>query len=319
MARLSGPARAFGLTVQVDAAKGDSLFLLPLLQGVVKAAVDEVGNPMTTGHILPILHRITANTMNLVTARSQEAIVERMGRDFTIRNKSHKQRFPSFIQNQVKITKWAYAKDFPDINTEISVTPEPSKTNRAGIPIILSMLEGEGYREPFVGKKRLPIPITENVRQGGVWEGKLQTRFRWDRMGLRYVASVPKREKLKRYKGNAHSSLLGGAGGYKKDKIWARIVGRKGSGIFSIYKNGNLTLLQRDKATGEEKVIYAMHTRAEVRKKMRKLFHFYDEAKLGLYFAQDHFNDLLETNGMLTGEMKSKFKWQRFDFGEKEK
>jgi len=105
MARFSGPRRGFGLTVQVEAAKGDSLFLLPLLQGVVKAAVDEVGNPTTTGHILPILHRITANTMDLITARSQEAIVERMDRDFTIRNKKFSGRFPSFIQNQVKITQ----------------------------------------------------------------------------------------------------------------------------------------------------------------------------------------------------------------------
>jgi hypothetical protein len=252
----------------------------------------------------PMLHRITANTINMVAASSQEAIVERMGRDFTIRNKSHKGRFPSFIQNQVKITKWAYAKNFPNIDAEISVTPQPSESNREGTPLILDILESGGRRTPFIGK-HLGIPMTENTRQGGAWAGKVMRRFQFDRMDLHPVTISPKREKYK--DGRKRNGRE-----YKRDQIYKKIAGRKGSGIFSKYRDGRLTLWQRVKSTGEERHIYSLWKTSS---RQKKLFHFYDEAKLGLYFAQDHFDALLEEYGVLTSKLIARFKWQRFDFG----
>jgi len=141
MARLSGPARAFGLTLQCFAGD-DTLYSLPQMVEIILTKKKPDGTKNVTRSLRPMLHRITANTMNMVTASSQERIVERMGKDFTIRNKSNKERFPSFIQNQAKITQWAYAKNFPDIDTEIAVTPQPFESNRKGTPLISNVLSG---------------------------------------------------------------------------------------------------------------------------------------------------------------------------------
>ena len=104
MAKSFGPKANWGITVE---AIGDQLFVLPMkvAEAVKIRSADGSTTIKQTGTLRPLLHRVIANTMNMVAMSAQEDIVERMSRDLTIRNKSFKGRFPSFIQNQVKITQ----------------------------------------------------------------------------------------------------------------------------------------------------------------------------------------------------------------------
>lgn len=179
MAKSFAPTSSWGLTVE---ATGDQIFSLPQFVGKITTFKDANGNVTgQSGTLRPMLHRVVANTMNMVAMSAQEEIVERMGRDLTIRNKSFKGRFPSFIQNQVKITQWANAKNFPNADVQLTVDTQPTQSNRGGTPLILNVLSGGLLRRPFVGK-RVAMPISANTRQGGTFEGKVQTRFRWDRL-----------------------------------------------------------------------------------------------------------------------------------------
>ena len=150
MAKSFGPKANWGITVE---AIGDQLFVLPMTvaEAIKTRNADGSTTIRQTGTLRPLLHRVVVNTMNMVAMSAQEAIVERMGKDFIIRNKSFKGRFPSFIQNQVKITKWAYAKDFPDADVHLTVDTKPTESNRDGTPLILNLLGRGGLRRPFIG------------------------------------------------------------------------------------------------------------------------------------------------------------------------
>ncbi|MDR2697176.1 MAG: hypothetical protein LBB40_01725, partial [Holophagales bacterium] len=134
------------------------------------------------GEIVPLLHRVAANTANLCARMAQEAVVNRMGEIFNIRYRSSSSRFPSFIQQQVKIAKFAKTSDFPNISAILEIQPQ-AKSSRSDNPLILDTLELGTMRNPFVGK-RLAIPVSEGTREGGVFKGKVKPQYKWKNLGL---------------------------------------------------------------------------------------------------------------------------------------
>jgi len=218
---------------------------------------------------VPMLHKLAANLANMCVREGQATVVEKMAQTMNIRQTQNKGRFPSFIQNQVKITKWGKAEDFPNISATLEVQPH-TKSNRDGIPLILDILESGGLREPFKGK-RLAVPVSDTTREGGTFAGKVQTRFRWDRLKQR--PHYPKRGKLKGKK---------------------TIRGK--SGIFSkMSREGQLTIWMRDRATKEEKLLYVLHNKP---KKQKHKFDFFVAATNAMSKKCDvFFRSLISTGG----------------------
>jgi hypothetical protein len=226
---------------------------------------------------VPLLHKVAAEVANLCALSAQEAVVRRMAKDMNIRRKEHSGRFPSFIQNQVKITQWAKKENYPNIEAVMKVTPQPSKSNREGTPLILDILESGGHRTPFMAPpredaKRLAVPYSKTTREGGTFAGKVQTRFRWDRLNLRYI--TPKT-------------------GERKGKKTVRGKG----GIFIEEKNDKLLMFQPVKGSGgkERKLLYTLYNKP---KKQKKKFHFFDVAvqSASKNFSR-HFGDLIANGG----------------------
>jgi hypothetical protein len=239
----------------------------------------------------PMLHRLAANLVNLAAASAQEAVVEQMGKNMIIRRYHHKGRFPSFIQNQVKIAKFAYAKDFPNISAELVVSPTPSKTlaSRQGASLILDRLEEGGLREPLTpGAKRVAVPTIAETREGGSFEGKVETKHQ-------HTKIMPKFIKVRAGRGSEQRHL-------KVKRTTFIYLSRSWKGKRSV-------VLRYDPGEKRGKVLYSYH---ESVKQPRK-FYFFGVAETAIVKAlQGHFNDLISEMGILTRNLISKFKWQRF-------
>jgi hypothetical protein len=261
------------------------------------AKVIKVTNNQGKQEPRPLLHRLSANLLNLCAMSAQEAVAIRMGKEFNIRRKEHSGRFPSFIQNQVKFTKRAYAKDFasgssPSLSAALEIPKEPSKSNRDGIPLILSLLEEGGERWHFMpDAKRLAIPA-DAAREGGTFKGKVATRYRWDRLNLRYVFG----SHSKKRGGGRYKMIRGGSG----DKIYSK---------YNPYKDDvKLTLWKRVSKT-KEVLLYSLHDRPV---KQKKAFDFYDTAKHFIYVnSSRHFRDLMGYDGD-DRPLKGQFKWATY-------
>jgi hypothetical protein len=142
------------------------------------------------GNLVPALHRVAANLCNLCAAVAQAEVRQHLEDVLQIRQKwrgrstaGSRSKATSFIANQTKITKFAHAKDFPNISCELRIDPNALNSPR-NVPLILPDLEEGGtQRAPFIGEN-LAWPITKQTRAGGRWAGKVRKQYQWENLGF---------------------------------------------------------------------------------------------------------------------------------------
>jgi hypothetical protein len=244
---------------------GDEIFFLSKMTKTRRRAAG--GGRETVRH--PFLHKVVANTINMVALKAREAVIDRIGDTYTIREKRSKGRTPSFLQNQVKIRNGKYARpeDFPRCEVVLEIQPYSKESNRRGIPLIADILESGGIRTPFVGKK-WEMPITANVRVGGVKEGKVRTKHRFDRMDTQTVHYTPKEHR----------------------KV------KRGPGIIrAVNDSTNQSYIIQTLKSGRSKVLYYGDPTP---KRMQKSLRFYDTVKSAVAsFAQKYLDALVARMG----------------------
>jgi len=211
---------------------------------------------------------------------AQEAVVERMGQIFNIRYKSSSSRFPSFIQQQVKIAKFAYTKDFPNISAIVEIQPQ-TKSSRSPHPLILDTLEMGTERKPFVGK-RLAIPVPENAREGGTFAGRVKTRYKWTNLALSREAIHTRR--LKKRKGQMVAETVSER----------RTYGRTGIYLVHSIKDPNTLYVWQAKGREDPKLIYKIGPP----KRMPQMLKFFVTARRAIYNSvNDIFSSLVANGG----------------------
>jgi len=258
--------------------------------------------------------RVLANTVNFCALSAQEAIVDRIGREYNIREKRGMGRFPSFIQAQVKMPgrgHWAEANKGSPYEVELKAAPfsEEAKANRPNaIPLILDILEEGQHRLPFIGK-RLAIP-TDKAREGGTFRGKVREEYKWESLGLRKNDYVRKHPRKKGEEGGAIIERIGLKGQFVR--LMKNRFGKSGADAAVIQ-------FPADRQSHEKgpdgkrhlkggNVLYLLYEQGHPKTKVRDSLHFIKLAQETVNrVAEKHFFDLLQRNGdgrSLTGQFK---------------
>jgi len=237
--------------------------------------------------------RVLANTVNFCALSAQEAIVDRIGREYNIREKRGGGRFPSFIQRQVKMPKrgnWAEARKGSPFSIDLTAAPfsEEAKANRPNaIPLILDILEEGSYRLPFVGKA-VAFAYDKTTREGGTFRGKVREEYTWKNLGIRKIEGERKRSR----------------GEMKRGSRYELLRGEKGRGIFMIRPkdgkgNGAKHLVfQRVKGMEKLNLLYSTWKKGSPITKQKDSLHFIKLAQETVdRVAEKHFFDLLQHRG----------------------
>ena len=271
----------FSIAVKVS---GDQIFDLSSLTKIQ-------GRANSTARML--LHRVAANMANLCALSAQQAIVDEMAEKLTIRHKIKRGRMPSYIQNQVKIKNIAKASDFPDkiqVTLEVKAVPD---NNRGRTPIIIDMLNEGAMRGPFKtggGKgEYVPMPVTENVRQGGTWQGKVKPKLYYDKIAKTMeIAKGGENRRMRYISGDRRTYIFR----TKNDRL---AVFRTPAGMET-----------KDAIKNKEgEILYILDKTRPV----PKLLSFFDTAKNTISkVAQKHFNDLV-ANGGNNSPLMAQFKY----------
>lgn len=248
----------------------------------------------------PMIDRVVANTVNFCAHSAQEAIVDRIGREYNIREKRGMGRFPSFIQSQVKITQFANAGEGSPYVAELTAAPfsEEAKANRPNaIPLILDILEEGSYRLPFIGKN-VAFPNSKTTREGGTFRGKVRREYEWESLGISKIEGERKRSRGERKRGSRYELLRG----------------EKGRGIFMIRPkegkgNGAKHLVfQRVKGMKKPNLLYSTWKKGSPITKQKDSLHFVSLAEETINrVVERHFLDLADKLGdgrSLTGQFK---------------
>ena len=272
------PKASFSIDVKVS---GDQIFDLSSFAKVQ-------GKPNSTARML--LHRVAANVADLCARSIQEAFIDEMAKKLTIRQKHSRGRAPSYIQNQIKYERKdrPKASSFPNIKATLTIKAVP-ENSRGRTPIILDMLNEGAMRGPFKtggGKgEYVPMPITENVRQGGVWQGKVKPKLYYDKIA---------------------KTMEEGQAGFIKDKRTPNRTMRYVSTDKKTYivrtKNGRLAVFRAPEGMERKDAIKnragEMLYILDKTRPVPKLLDFFDTARNTLNgVAQKHFDDLVANGG----------------------
>jgi len=263
-----GSVMSFNVTVTAKAS-GTNIFQLPTnvrIEGKRDSAAR------------PLLHRVAANLANLCALSAQRAVIDHMGKVFNIRVKTHKDRAPSFIQNQVKILNIAKPKDFPNITVTLEVQPFAKSSDRTTkTPLFLSALAGYDSRDPVLGP-RTAIPVFD-AREGGTFKGKVKRKFRYANLNLtKKLITRKSRDKRPNLRSGANYRVTGKYGTYKVEG-----------------ENNTAFIFQRVKGENKAELLYTIGIPWSFDNKM---FKFFEVAKGAIAkYAQAHFERLVENLG----------------------
>jgi hypothetical protein len=265
--------------------------------------------------MVPLLHRVAANLCNTMAQAAQEAVRNHMEDSFNIRKSGG--RFGGFILQQVKIPKFAYAKDFPNILCELRIDANAAGSPRA-VPLLLGEMEGGPFkRAPFVGK-RWAWPSSYNARVGGTFEGRVKSGMEWENLGLGHgpvrkmmtdIDGSPSMQ-ARRYSNRFWATDKDGMGRINKrggavikgSKNFYLVRPKGGAGTDEYGRKAKFLVFQHKRGNAQDEVIYHGGPAATVKqlRKTGKYFLFFDTAVDAIWGgAHAAFDDLMANNGQM--------------------